>query len=369
MMVLREIERRPLRTILSAAGIASAVGLIIFGHCGIDALNHYLESTFRREQRQDLAVSLSHPVGQRAVGELARLPGVFVAEGLRTIPIRVRHGHRSRDSVLMGISDGTTLRRLVERGGREVRVPEDGILVTSALGDILDLRVGDRPELELLDGRRLTVRATVAGFVDESVGLQIYGRSTVASALERDLGAVSSVLLQIDPAQRAAVEERLRRSPNVVDVSDVVADIERLRDMNGQAMDIWTFVSVTLSAFIVFGVVYTNARIALATRGRELASLRVLGMSRGEVSSILIGGLAIEVALAIPAGLLFGWGLAAFFFTRGTDQETFRFQVAIEGRTYALAVIVALVSALTSALWVRRNVDKLDLIGVLKTRE
>jgi putative ABC transport system permease protein len=332
-------------------------------------LNYYLESTFRREQRQDLAVSFAHPVGPRAVGELARLRGVFVAEGLRTIPIRVRHGHRSRDSVLMGISDGTTLRRLVERGGREVRVPEDGVLVTSALGDILGLRVGDRPELELLEGKRATVRPIVAGFVDESVGLQIYGRSALASALERDLGAVSSVLLQIDPDERATVEEWLRRSPNVVDVSDVAADIERLRDMNGRAMDIWTFVSVTLSALIVFGVVYNNARIALATRGRELASLRVLGMSRGEVSSILIGGLAIEVALAIPVGLLFGWGLAMFFFTRGTDQETFRFQVAIEGRTYALAVIVALASALTSALWVRRNVDQLDLIGVLKTRE
>jgi putative ABC transport system permease protein len=120
---------------------------------------------------------------------------------------------------------------------------------------------------------------------------------------------------------------------------------------------------------IVFGVVYNNARIALATRARELASLRVLGLSRREISYILIGGLMIEVALAIPMGLIFGWGLAEFFFTRGTDQETFRFEVAIEWKTYALAVVVTLLAALVSALWVRRNVDALDLIGVLKTRE
>jgi putative ABC transport system permease protein len=142
-----------------------------------------------------------------------------------------------------------------------------------------------------------------------------------------------------------------------------------MRDMNGAAMDIWTTVSVLMAACVIFGVVYNNARIALATRSRELASLRVLGLSRAEISSILIAGLAIEVMLAIPVGLVLGRGWAELFFTRAVDQETFRFQVLVEGRTYALAALVALLAATTSALWVRRAIDRLDLIGVLKTRE
>jgi putative ABC transport system permease protein len=145
--------------------------------------------------------------------------------------------------------------------------------------------------------------------------------------------------------------------------------VQRLRDMNGAAMDVWTLVSIVMGACVVFGVVYNNARIALATRSRELASLRVLGLSRAEISSILIGGLAIEVMLAIPAGLLLGRWWAELFFTRAVDQETFRFQVLVEGRTYALAALVALLAAAASALWVRRSIDRLDLIGVLKTRE
>jgi putative ABC transport system permease protein len=369
MMVVREIERRPLRTLLSSLGIAGAVALIILGRFGVDSLDHYLEVLFRREQRQDLAVAFARPVPPRAVGELANLPGVVKAEGVRAVPIRVRHDHRMRDSVLMGLPSEATLRRLIARSGHEVPVPADGVLATAALGKILGLVPGDRVEIEVLEGDRPRVRPVIAGFVDESVGLQIYGRADVVSGLEGDLGAVSSVLLEVDPAARASVEEQLRRSPRVIDVSDVAADVQRLRDMNGAAMDIWTLVSITLASCVVFGVVYNNARIALATRSRELASLRVLGLSRGEISSILIAGLALEVLLAIPIGLLLGRGWAELFFTRAVDQETFRFQVLVEGRTYLMAAAVTLLAAAASALWVRRSLDRLDLIGVLKTRE
>jgi len=250
-----------------------------------------------------------------------------------------------------------------------VPIPEDGVLVTTALGDILGLAIGDRIALEVLEGDHRVVRPTVSGFVDESVGLSIYARADVVAALEHDTGAVSSVLLRVDPRERTLVEERLRRSPKVIDVSDVAADVAKLREMNRKAISVWTFVSITLSALVVFGVVYNNARIALATRSRDLASLRVLGMSRREISSILIGGLAVEVAIAIPIGLVSRYGMAAFFFTKAIDQETFRFPVWIMGSTYALAAAVALAAALASALWVRRSVDRLDLIGVLKTRE
>jgi putative ABC transport system permease protein len=368
-MVMREIERRPLRTMLSSIGIAGAVSLIILGHFGTDSLSNYLEAFFRREQRQDLAVAFDRPVDPRAVEELARVPGVLRAEGLRAIPIRVRHDQRSRDSVLMGLASDAELRRLVARGGHEVAVPEDGVLVTTELGKILGVRPGDRLDVEVLEGDRRRVRPAVAGFVDEAVGLQLYALAGTVARLEGDLGAVSSVLLSVDPPALAGVEDWLRRSPRVIDVSDVSADVQRLRDMNGAAMDVWTLVSVTLAAAVIFGVVYNNARIALATRSRELASLRVLGLSRAEISSILIAGLAVEVSLAVPLGLYVGHQWAVFFFTHAVDRETFRFQVLIEGRTYLLAAAVAAVAAAASALWVRRSVDRLDLIGVLKTRE
>ena len=299
-------------------------------------------------------MTFARPVAPSVVGQLARLPGVLAAEPQRTVGIRIHHDQHERDSVLMGLAPSSTLRRLVERGGNEVPLPEGAILLAKTLGEILGVEVGDRPEIELREGERRTVRPVVAGFVDDSVGLFVYARDDLIAQLAGDRGAVSAALVKVDPRQKSSLEERLLRSPNIIDVSDVAADIQRLRDMNGAAMDIWTAISISLAASVIFGVVYNNARISLAMRSRDLASLRVLGFSRGEISSILIGGLAVEVLLAIPLGLWLGKSWSEFFFAQ-VDQETFRFQVVIEGRTYLLTVMVALLAAAASALWVRRS--------------
>jgi putative ABC transport system permease protein len=368
LMVIREVVRRPLRTMLSALGIAGAIALIILGRFGLDSIDEYLAGTLRREQRQDLAVSFVRPLDTRVVRELAHLPGVLEVEGVRSLPVRARHQHRKRDSALMAFPPEGTLRRLVGPGGAAIPIPRAGVLVTTELATILDLRVGDRIELELREGERATVFPVVVGLVDEPVGLFIYASTEEVSQLERDQGAVSSALLTVDPREMASTEEQLRRMPNVIDVSDIADDARRLREMQGSMMAVWTTVSITLSACIVFGVVYNNARIALAMRARELASLRVLGFLRGEISRILLGSLAIEVAIALPLGIWLGHWWAVRFMSN-VDRETFRFVVIVTPRTDLLAAAVAVLAALASALWVRRSLDRLDLIGVLKTRE
>ena len=274
-----------------------------------------------------------------------------------------------RDAVAMGLSEASTLRRLVARGGgQEVEVPADGVLVTKTLGELLGLHIGDRPEIDVREGARPTVRPVVVGFIDESIGLQVYARAGLLAALEGDLGAVSSVLLRVDEREMDRVNQRLRESPNVIDVSAVTEDMRRMLDMNASVINTWTAVSVLLAASVVFGVVYNNARIALTARSRDLASLRVLGFTRSEISFVLLSSLAIEVALAIPAGLWAGTVWARQFM-KSVDQETFRWQVVIAPTTYLLAVAVVLLASVASALWVRRSLDRLDLIGVLKARE
>jgi putative ABC transport system permease protein len=368
MMVLREVTRRPLRTALSAVGIAGAVALVILGRFGLDSLNSYLEGSLLREQRQDLTITFVKPQPPRVVGQAGRLPGAAAAEGMRAVPVRVRHLNQMRDTVLLGMPPQGDLRRLIERDGHDVEIPPDGVLLTNKLGEVLGLRVGDRPEVAVLEGERPTIRPVIAGFIDETVGMQIYARRELVANLVGDEGAISQVLLKVNSENIPELEERLSRSPNVIDVSDLPADIERLRDMNASMMDVWTFVTIVLAICVTFGVVYNNARIALAMRSRDLASLRVLGFSRREISLILIGGLTIEVAIAIPAGLILG-RLWSTLFMKSVDQEMFRWAVFVAPKTYLMATVTAMVAAAASALWVRRSLDRLDLIGVLKTRE
>jgi len=369
MMVVREVLRRPFRTLLSSLGIAGAVALLILGRFGWDSISHYFEAIFRRQQRQDLSVSFARPIDPRAVGELRRWPGVLAAEGLRAVPVRARFEQRVRDSVLLGLPDQPSLRRLVTRFGRAQDLSKDGVVITTTLGEVLGLRLGDRIDLDVLEGDRRRIRPVVDGFLDEANGLQVYASKQLVAELSGDQGTVSSVLLRVDPPALDEVERRLSRSPQVIDVADAVNDMQRLRDMNASFIDIWTVVSIVLAGSVIFGVNYNNARIALAARSRDLASLRVLGYSQREVAKVLLGGLAVEVGLAVPLGLLLGRVWAEQFMRMSLDPETFRWSVTVSPRTYFMAAAVAIVSAAASALWVRRSLNDLDLIGVLKTRE
>jgi putative ABC transport system permease protein len=123
-----------------------------------------------------------------------------------------------------------------------------------------------------------------------------------------------------------------------------------------------------LAVIVAFGVVYNSARIALSERSRELATLRVVGFRLAEVRGVLIGELAILVLAALPAGLLFGRGLAMFIMA-SFSTETVRMPIQINASTYSLAVTVVLAAALLSFALVSRMIGKLDLVGVLKARD
>lgn len=367
-MVLRELQRRPLRWALSSLGIAGAVALVVLGRFGLDSVDKYLEDIVGRSNRHDLAVAFADPAPPRAVSELAHMPGVLAAEGVRAVPVRVRHGHRTRESTLIGLSGHSTLRRLIERNGRELSVPEQGVLITQTLGEILRARVGDRLELELREGERPVVRPVISGYIDEAAGLQIYARTDRVAQLAGDRGAVSWVLLSVDARELGALLRQLQESPKVLTVSQLSEEIQRERDQHDAVFRVWTSVSVLLAAAVIFGVVYNNARISLTARSRDLASLRVLGFSRREISLMLMAELALQVAFAIPLGLVLG-RLWADQMMAGIDQESFRWAGMVSLRTYAMAALVTLAAAAASAFWVRRSLDRLDLLAVLKSHE
>jgi putative ABC transport system permease protein len=144
--------------------------------------------------------------------------------------------------------------------------------------------------------------------------------------------------------------------------------LETFRETSGRNILFFTTVLSVFAATIAVGVVYNNARIQLAERAWELASLRVLGFTRGEVSVLLLGELALEIALAIPLGFLAGYGLAALLLVL-MRVEMIEFPLIIFPGTYVYAGAVVLAAGAVSALVVRNRIDNLDLVAVLKTRE
>jgi ABC-type transport system, involved in lipoprotein release, permease component len=191
------------------------------------------------------------------------------------------------------------------------------------------------------------------------------------TALQRFLregASISGAALMVANADPKTFYQRIKATPAIAGVSSKRAAIENFRSTIAQNMNLMIFFNVLFSSVIAFGVVYNAARISLSERSRELASLRVLGFTRAEISLILLGELGAILAIAVPSGLLLGYGLAALVVT-AFDTELYRFPLVISPRTFAFAATATIVAAVISGLVVRRQLDRLDLVAVLKTRE
>ena len=368
MMVVREIARRPARFLFSVAAIAMGVGIFIVGRFQWDSFDRLMTVDFLHQHHEDFAVSFATARPERAVRELAHLPGVELAEGSRSVGVRFRAGARWRDSAIIGLPFPSELRRLYHRRVEEVVPPREGVLMTDKLAEILGVAPGDTIEVEVLEGSWPVRSATVAALIDEPLGLQAYARNDWLSQFLREEPRVTSVNLRIDPGRIDDVRARLKQLPAVIATDSIGGVIARYRNQTGQSIGVITLILTLSAGAISIGVVYNNARIALSQRSRDLASLRVLGFTRREISAMLLGELATQVLVGIPLGLLFGYGLARSY-VAAASHETMRFPFHIEPATYATAAVIALVSGLVSALLVRRRLDRLDLVAVLKATE
>jgi putative ABC transport system permease protein len=367
-MILRNVTRRPTRAALSILGMAFAVAILILGRYFVDAIRYIADVQFRIVQRDDVTVTFHDPLPARTRYAIEHLPGVLTSEPFRAVAARLRFGHRTRRTGLMGLAPQGRLHRLIDQHLHPLEVPPEGVLLTTKLAEILDVSPGDMLTVEVLEGERPVRTVPVVGVVDELVGLSAYMDVRALNRLMREGGSVSGAFLSVDARQAPQLYSELKQMPAVGGVAIRTVALQSFEDTLARSMGIFTTVLVLFACVIAVAMVYNAARIALSERGRELASLRVLGFTRGEVAVLLLGEQALLTLLAIPLGSLIGYEICALL-ARQYQWELFRLPLVVRGDNYAFAFLVVMAAALLSGLVVRRRLDRLDLVEVLKTRE
>lgn len=366
-ILLRNLARRPGRLAFSVLSIALAATVLVTGRFMLDSVELVLDLHFYTVEREQATVLFTQPQGARARHDLLHVPGVLRVEPFRGVPVRLRFGPRWERTVLMGLSPGAELRRIVGQSRESVVPPPSGVVLTDYLAGMLGVRTGDVVTVEVLEGARAVREVPVVAQIDELLGTFAYME---LGALGRLLGedALSGAYLDVDGARRTAFDAALKGTPAVGGVSMREAAIRSYRESIADIFSVFTYTLIGLAAVIAVGVVYNGARITLSERGRELASLRVLGFTRAEVAAMLLGEQAIVIGLGVPAGLLMGYGLcgliAAFY-----QNKLLRLPLVATPTSYAFASLVIALAAMATGLVVKRRADRLDLVAVLKTRE
>ena len=368
-MTARSMLRRPVRTGLSVLGLGLGASVMIVGMFSFDAVDVLRALQFDVTDREDVTVAFDAPRGPGVLYELARLPGVTRVEATRALAVRLRHGGRERQVGLLGAERGAALRRIVALNGAIVEPPPDGLMVNAALSRLLGLRSHDTVSVELLEGRRTRHDVVVTAIVEDMLGT---GAWMDASALERLAGTpavITGATLAADPARAADLYRVLKRTPGVSGVAVRRALRENFDALVRRSFTLTLSILVAFACAIAIGVVYNGARITLAERSRELASLRVLGFTQGEVGRMLEGEQATLTVASLPIGAGIGAALAWGTVRAMGSTELWRMPFVISARTFMATALMIVVSSLLAGLLVRRRLDRVDLVAVLKTRE
>lgn len=367
-IILRNIERRPLRALLATAGIALATAIVMVGWFMFDAIDVMKDIQFGLVQRHDVMVLFESPRSAPAGWALDRMEGVRRVEPYRVVPVRLRHGPLVKRSAILGLAPGDGLQRLVDRDFSVRPVPRGGLVLSDVLAGQLDAVAGDTLTVEVLEGKR-----AIRGVVVASVARDVIGSSATMSlpalqALLGEGGSLSGAYLSVDRMRAAPLYRALKETPAVSGVVVRESVVRGFEETIAESFSISITMMVLFAIVIAVGIVYNGARVALSERGRELASLRVLGFSRGEVTRLLLGEQALLTLLGLPLGFLIGYGLALLI-TSTHESELFRIPLVIRQQTLLLSMAIIAAAAVCSAWLVRRRIWRLDLIAVLKTRE
>jgi putative ABC transport system permease protein len=354
--------------VLTAFGIGFSVALMSMALGTIDSMNFMMDAIFFRTERQHASLAFAGPRQPPALAEVQRLPGVLVAEPYLGLPADLSHGHRSRQIAIVGKPPETDLSRVLDLGMKPITLPESGLAVGDRVAQLLGVRLGDMVRVEFLDGLRRVADVPVTQIIQSYIGLMVFMDMEALARLSGTGSRLSGVHLSIDPNRLDDLYAAVKDIPAIGAVALQSLTFERFRETMEMNMLMVLIVYLILSAVIAFGIVYNTARIQLSERARELAILRVLGFRRAEVSNVLLTEIAVVLAAAQPIGWFFGW-LIGYVVTSSIASDLFRVPFVIQLDTFAISTLVVVAFAALSTLIVRRRVDRLDLIRVLKTRE
>jgi putative ABC transport system permease protein len=353
---------------LSVLGLALGAAVMVLGLFVGDAVESLADFQFTEVQRFDRAVTFVEPVAAGVAADLARLPGVTAVEPFRVVAATLRSGPRERRQELMAVAEDGELLRILDHRGRGHAPRRDGLVVSTRLAELLDARPGDTVEVDVLEGRRPRARLVIAGTVDDLVGTSAWIHPDALRGLLGEGPTASGAWLAIDAARADDLDARLAEIPRVAGVVSRGRQLATFRDTIARTLLRMRTVNTLFAIVIACGVVATTARQSVIERARDLASLRVLGFTRGEVAGILLGEQALLTLVAVPLGLVLGHGFVVVT-TWGYDTDLFRVPAVVHPRTYAAAAATVFAAALVAALVVRRLLDRLDLVAVLKARD
>ncbi len=367
-MVWRNLFFRPVRLLLSVLGICAALAVIVTGGSWNDMTDFLMATQFQRQQREDMSVSFLKPLPASSIRELLNIPGILAAEGQRSVPARLIYKNHKRELGITGWPDHIQMSRKLDKDLKNIEIPDNGILLSRYFQDAWGLKVGENIDIEILEGKLPVFSTRIAAFSDDLIGLSASMKfRPLLKELKEETG-YNVVTLKVDPIKSTEVYVKLKNFSQIYSVNLKKQLYLGFQESMGGLIRVFTMVLIIFALAIAIGIIYNSVRVSFSERSWEMASLRILGFSKGSVFEMLTSEIVTQISLAIIPGCLAGWGLV-YLSMESIHAETFSFPVFIEPSTFAMAILVIIFALIFSLLIMLRMIGSINLVDALKVRE
>ena len=367
-MVLRRLARQPGRMAGAVIGIATGMALSLAMISVLDGFDRTLDLTFGVLDRSDATVAFASPLSDRAAFNLHQLDGVRWVEPVRAVWVELRHGRLRHQTSINGLVAQPRLSRALDQQLQPIHIGNHGLVLSKPVAAILQAQVGDRIAVDVREGRRAQLDLPVIAISETLLGAPTYMDLDALNRALNEPNRISGATLGLDSNKDRAVYDAIKGMPAVSGITlkrDSIAAFQTLMDTGAGAM---RYIMMLIAGVITFGIVYNTARIAFAERERDLASLRVIGFSRGETAFVLLAELAIVTLVALPVGVVIGAYLCSAI-AAGFSTDLYQVQASLNLPSIGTAVISVVAAAVASGWLVKRDLDQIDLVSSLKSRE
>lgn len=364
-MALRNIQRRPIRSGLTCVALSLATAILIVPNSFRDGVAYVIDFQWDIVQRQTVTLSLVEPGPSRALWDFRHMPGVVWAEPFRFVPVELRAGPIVRRLALQGLPARGTLSRVIDGQPRQLTLPPRGIIMSAKLADVLQVRPGDEITARVLEGRERELTVPIVGLAEDFAGTAAYMELHALNRLLLEGDRISGAHVVVDKSRWHTFLSAVKETPQIAGCIIKDSLREGFRKTTAESIGLLQKIYMLFATIVAFGIIYNSARISLSERSRELATLRVLGFSRGEVGAVLVGELVLLTLVALPFGLVLGSAFAKGILA-AVNTETVRLPLVLTPFNYAFAVLVIVIASAASALFAARKVAGINLASALK---
>lgn len=367
-MATRNMFRNLGRSFITLIGVMFAFSLIATTGYFLSLMDVLLVDQFTKVQTHDVKVVFTAPTNSwEARLELSPLPGVNRFEAYLEAPATLQHGWYEKDTVILGLEPESEMYNLLNRNGVKVALPAEGILLSQNLAESLRAEAGSRLEIESPYAKDSPVYSEVVDIIPQYLGTNAYMDIQALGRLLGQGNISTAALLAVEEGAFPYLKDRYRESAGVFSVEEKSALLNKFQEL----MESYSFTFWVLALFGIltgFAVIYNSGMVSLSERRRELASLRVMGMTSEEVLQVLsfeqwfvslFGMLA-----GVPMTMLFLQGMA-----NAMQNDVFTYPVMFELQPFIIGTVGTAASIWLTQRFIFSKIRQLSMVEALKERE